>query len=469
MRFDHRRAFNWIAVVAMLSCAPFAKAQKVDLKYSFAPNAVSGFTQVKPGDVYSPERGYGFDLESRVKAVSTRGAGYTTGELPKGFFFSAKVPEGAYLVTVTLGDPAGESTTTVKSETRRLHVESLHTAAGKLETRSFLVHVRRPDYPEGTVAFKDRERLPILYVQWNDNDKTLVPFTELDWDEKLTLAFTDGKPALVSVEITTAPEHVTIYLVGDSTMTDQMMDPIAAWGQMFPRFFKPPVLIANYAECGESAASFFGEKRWPKLMSEIHAGDYVLIQFGINDIRLPEPQIRQYFGQFITDTRAKGAIPVLATSQNLERSQIGTYADVMRQIAREQNAPLLDLNASSATLYPTYAPDVLHSTFFMDGTHHRDYGAYELAKCVVQLCIDAKLPFANYVVDDWKTFDPAHPDPLDVIKFPLDPQLDPARPGGPGTPDRRGMMAGNPPAARGAGGPRRGGPGTQPATQPIGQ
>ena len=189
-------------------------------------------------------------------------------------------------------------------------------------------------------------------MQWTDDYEKLVPFTELDWDEKLTLAFTDAKPALVSVEITTAPEHITVYLVGDSTMTDQMMEPYAAWGQMFPRFFNPPVLIANYAECGESAASFFGEKRWPKLMSEIHAGDYVLIEFGINDRGLATDRINQYFKQFIDDTLRQSAIPVLVTSQQTGKRQIGNYAEVMRQIAKEQNAPLIDLNAMSATLYP---------------------------------------------------------------------------------------------------------------------
>jgi hypothetical protein len=69
-------------------------------------------------------------------------------------------------------------------------------------------------------------------------------------------------------------------------------------------------------------------------------------------------------------------------------------------------------------------------------------GAYELAKCVVQAAIDDKLPFTQYIAPDWTAFDPAHPDAMDEFKLPADPQLDPARPGGPGAPDGRGPMAG---------------------------
>jgi lysophospholipase L1-like esterase len=426
----------------------------VDLKYSFGAGAVSGFTRVKSDSTYSTESGFGYDLETKVKVTP----GSVTGEKGRPILFSAKVPEGAYQVTVTLGNPTSDSTTTIKSETRRLMLEDVHVAAGKTDKRSFLVHVRRPEYPGGSVAFKDREKLPILYVQWDDKSP-LIPFTELDWDEKLTLEFSEPTAAVVSVEITSAPAHTTIYLVGDSTMTDHMMEPYAAWGQMFPRFFKSPVLIANYAECGESAASFIGERRWPKVMSEIHPGDFVLIQMGINDGGLAEDRIRQYFGQFIDDARKKGAIPVLVTSQNLERRQIGNYAEVMRKIAKEQDAPLIDLNAMSVKLYEAIGADNLHNKFFIDGTHHSDYGAYELAKCVVQGVIDAKLPWAQHVVDDWKSFDPSHPDAVESFHMQQDPQLDPARRGGPGAPDNRGPMAG---AVQGA---RRGGPASRPATQ----
>jgi lysophospholipase L1-like esterase len=320
--------------------------------------------------------------------------------------------------------------------------EGLQTEPGKLETRSFLVHVRVPAVPAenggGAVRLKQRESDPVLFVRWDPANKdpaAQIPFSELDWDEKLTLAFTDAKPALCSLEIVPADKHTTVYLIGDSTMTDQMMEPWAAWGQMFPRFFKEPVLIANYAECGETTASFIGEKRWPKVMSEIHEGDYVLMQFGINDRSIALDRFKQYFVQFIDETRAKKANPVLVTSQNLKRldamgkgvQTLGGYPDAMKEVAKDKNVPLIDLNEMSMRFYEAIGPgpDKLDK-LFSDGTHHSDFGAYELAKCVVQGVIDQKLPIAASVIADWKTFDPAKPDPLAAFHMPVDPQWDPA-------------------------------------------
>lgn len=463
MRISVRR---WATLALMLAVlVGEAGAQdKIDLKYSFGSAPMAGFTQVRADDAYTIDRGYGFDLQSKVTVVDRPGkGGFVTGADGRAFFFSAKVPEGEYQVTVTLGDPTSESTTTVKSETRRLMREKVVTRSGEIRKETFLVHVRRPDFPGGTVALKDREKLPILYVQWAATEP-LIPFLELNWDEKLTLAFSDAKPAVVSVEITNAPAHTTIYLVGDSTMTDMMMDPFVSWGQVFPRWFNSPVLIANYAECGESATSFIGERRWAKMMSEIDAGDYVLVQFGINDRTLAEDRIRQLFGQYISDTQAKGAFPVIVTSQNLQRGTLGAYQDVLRALAKEKNVPLIDLNGMSVSLYAGMGEDLPRA--FIDGTHHSGYGAYSVAMCVVQGVIDAKLPLAKHVVADWKPFDPAKPMAAADYKMPTDPQLDPARPGGPGTPDNRGPMAGAVRTPARGGGARGRGPASGPATAP---
>src|SRR5262249_11756896 len=153
----------------------------------------------------------------------------------------------------------------------------------------FLAHVRVPRLPGGgLVRMKPREKEPILYVQWEpEKNSPLIPFLELDWDEKLTLEFSGRHPAVRAVEVVPAERPLTVFIVGDSTPTDQMMEPVGAWGQMLPRWFKPPVVVANYAECGETASGFIAEHRWEKVMSEVREGDTVLIDFGINDRRLP--------------------------------------------------------------------------------------------------------------------------------------------------------------------------------------
>ncbi len=471
------------ALLAIVSPG-FAQTAPLDLKYSFGPQPVTGYTQVKPENVYTKETGFGFDLGSKVKVVGSfvndrspgpNRLGYTTEDNGRGFFFSTKLAPGAYRVTLTLGDGTATSTTTVKSECRRLMLESFHTDRGQLATPSFLVHIRVPQIPQdfggGAVRLKQRESDPILFVRWDSANKdpaAQIPFTELDWDEKLTLAFTGEHPALCGIEITPAETHTTVYLIGDSTMTDQMMEPWAAWGQMLPRFFKEPLLVANYAECGETTASFVGEKRWPKVMSEIHEGDYVFMQFGINDQRMQLDQFKQYFVTFIDDTRAKKANPVLVTSQNLKRlspdgkgmQTLGQFPEAMKQVAKDKGVPLIDLNEMSMRLYGAWGPGAAGiDKAFSDGTHHSDYGAYELAKCVVQGVIDQKLPIAQFVTDDWKPFDPAKPDAIADFKMPLDPQWDPAFDSPTRTsPSGNGVMAGAAPAGGRGGAPRGRGP-----------
>ncbi|HUJ43111.1 MAG TPA: rhamnogalacturonan acetylesterase [Opitutaceae bacterium] len=471
LRRHLRRAEACLAGCA-LAAAAVAAAEKTDLRFFFGPRAVPGFVHVTPDSAYTNERGFGFDLGSEVQVVDRGGAdprmaGFVTGRGGKPFFFSVKLRPGAYRVTVTLGDAAGQSTTTVKSETRRLMLEAVPTAAGDFATRTFLVHLRVPQLPDGTmVKLKPRERDPILYVQWDEN--TRLRFRELDWDEKLTLELSDARPALSAIEIAPADASVTVYLIGDSTVTDQMMEPWGAWGQMLPRWFAPPVLIANYAESGETTASFLAELRWSKVLNELHPGDYVLMQFGINDQRLPLEQFRQIFVQFIKDTRQRGATPVLVTSQNLRRldehgravQTLRGYPDAMREIAREQDVALIDLNAMSMVFYEALGLEKLPRAF-VDGTHQNSYGAYELAKCVVQGIVDGRLPFAKYLVADWRPFDPARPDPLEGFRLPADPQLDPARPGGPGAPDGRGPM--------GADRSPRSAPATPPPAPPAGR
>jgi hypothetical protein len=116
------------------------------------------------------------------------------------------VPEGNYLVTVTLGDPNGTSTTTIKAELRRLMLEHAQTQVGHFATNTFAVNIRRPAISTGgEVRLKDRERTTEIW----------------DWDEKLTLEFNDERPCLRRLEITRADELPTLFLLGDSTVCDQ--------------------------------------------------------------------------------------------------------------------------------------------------------------------------------------------------------------------------------------------------------
>ena len=58
---------------------------------------------------------------------------------------------------------------------------------------------------------------------------------------------------------------------------------------------------------------------------------------------------------------------------------------------------------------------------FQDGTHHNNYGSYQLAKCVVEGIKQNVPDLAKHIVDDFNGFDPDHPDPVDSFTMPASP------------------------------------------------
>jgi lysophospholipase L1-like esterase len=403
---------------------------KASFKFTFAPGKVEpGYTQVPPSAAYTKERGYGFDLGSKVEAVDRGGddalrAGFCTGDKP--FFFSVALPEGNYNVTVTLGDLKGESVTTVKAESRRLMLEEVRTAAGKFESRTFTVNIRTPKIASGgQVKLKDREK------------------DVLHWDDKLTLEFNNTRPCLCALEITKADDAVTVYVLGDSTVTDQPDEPWNSWGQMLPRFFKAGVAVANHAESGESLKSSLNAKRLDKVLSTMKEGDYLLIQFGHNDQKERGEGVGAFttykasLKQYVAEARKRGGIPVLVTPMHRRTfdgsgkvtNSLGDYPEAVRQVAKEEKVPLIDLNAMSKPLYEALGPDGSKKAF-VDNTHHNAYGSYELAKCVVEGIRQNKLDLAKFLADDVKAFDPSKPDPLDAFKVPASPQSTTRKPDG---------------------------------------
>jgi len=103
----------------------------------------------------------------------------------------------------------------------------------------------------------------------------------------LLLALALLAPAVVSA----ADGPPRVYLVGDSTMADKPLDlPERGWGMALGPFFTDPPMIRNHAMNGRSSKSFIAEGRWEKILAELKAGDFVIVQFGHNDEKIDDPK-----------------------------------------------------------------------------------------------------------------------------------------------------------------------------------
>jgi lysophospholipase L1-like esterase len=427
-------AFAWIA-------AP-ASAQAIKYDFGSGPSQ-AGWTRVTPDLAYNDARGFGFKGAPGVVPTAF-GAGV---KASAPFYFRFKVPtEGNWRVTVVLGgDPLAPSLTTINAEIRRLMVLHAATGAGEKKEVMFLVNTRTPKLPDGTtVHLKPRE----------------TQGEALAWDDCITLEFNDAHPAVCSITAQRADDVPTLYLMGDSTMTDQPGMPTTSWGNFLPIFFKNTVAIANHGESGESYHDSRTELRLAKVLSVIKPGDWVITQMGHNDekerSRGPEFGAFKNYAEemrgYTKAIRAKGAHIILVTPMQRHAFANGRvsnthddYPDAVRAVAKELDVPLIDLTAMSDTMMNKMGDKQSWLLFSrgQDATHHSPYGAWELAKCIAQGLRDAKVEPAQWLADDFRGFDPANPDPIESFTVPN--SLSRGGPGGP-----RGAQRGGPPGQRGA-------------------
>jgi lysophospholipase L1-like esterase len=154
---------------------------------------------------------------------------------------------------------------------------------------------------------------------------------------------------------------VRIVLTGDSTVALG-----GGWGAAFCALLTPNVECINVARNGRSSKSYYDEGLWQDALSK-HP-DYILIQFGHNDMpgkgplreTDPETTYAANMRRYIVQARAAGARPVIVTSLSRRSYKDGAlvqdlkaYADAAKRVAREEGAPLIDLNAESVKLLET--------------------------------------------------------------------------------------------------------------------
>ncbi|GAA4155129.1 rhamnogalacturonan acetylesterase [Chryseobacterium ginsenosidimutans] len=410
-------------------------AQQTTFKFDFGGNRTEkGFIQITSTSKFDKEIGYGFMDISNLKSVDNGGnaltGDYITSDKP--FYFSVAIPEGNYDIKLTLGDSKGTSETTVRVENRRLMLDDVKTKENEIVEKSITVHVK-----DSIIRNQSGAQIGIVKLKPRETKY-------LHWDNLLTIEFNNKAPKVCAVIIQPNKTAKTIYITGDSTVVDAQYEPWASWGQMLPYFFVPKeVVIANYAESGETLKAFEDRHRIDKIWNTIKPGDYLFIQFGHNDQKSGNSNksgYRKRLKEWINKAKQLGAIPVLVTSMNRHvfdknNKIVNTLDDfpaAMREIAKEENVYLIDLNTMSKTLFEAMGPENSKKAFvyypansysnqpnvLADDTHFNTYGAYELAKCVVKSIVDQKLPLSKFVSKNYKGFDPKKPDAVEKFHWP---------------------------------------------------
>jgi lysophospholipase L1-like esterase len=428
-----------IAVATLLFLAlQYGKTQSgtFNLKFDMGNGLLQpGWLPVTCDTDYDSVRGYGFLSDSQMENV-TRAIDnpvlqdFCTSSRP--FRFIVNVPEGNYSVRLTFGDALEETCTTVKAESRRLMLESVETVPGGYITKTILVNVRTPVITPGlTIRLKPRE----------------INF--MNWDHKLELEFNNSTPCINAIEISKAENVRTVFLAGNSTVVDQEYEPWCSWGQMITSFLTDDVVVVNLAESGETLKSFKGENRLKKLLEMLTPGDYVFIEFGHNDQKPQSPDyVKPFEGykdelkDYIMQIKDHGGRSVLVSPVQRRKfdstgriiNTHGDYPFAMHETADEEGVPFIDLNGMSKVLFETLGEEGSKRAFvhypansfpgqeaqFADNSHFSPYGAYELAKCILQGICDTNIDLKECIIN-FDSYDPGKPDPYEDFKVPTSP------------------------------------------------
>lgn len=209
-------------------------------------------------------------------------------------------------------------------------------------------------------------------------------------------------------------KKIKIWLCGDSTMAikETKAYPETGWGMPFVWFFDSTVTVENKAKNGRSTKTFITENIWQSVMDNAAEGDYVFIQFGHNDevkekvktYTTPE-EYKANLTRFVTEARAKNAIPVLLTPVTRrgfdsagQVKETHTYSGYVREVAAEQKVLLIDMDETSKALLQQFGKEYSKLLYLQlkpgehpnypdgkeDNTHFNELGARLMAQLVLQ-------------------------------------------------------------------------------------
>lgn len=249
-------------------------------------------------------------------------------------------------------------------------------------------------------------------------------FSWIGFTVALSLCWLTAGAAAQNQPAAPGPSIPSLFIVGDST-AHVAPDPSlgdkqrVGWGTPFPAWFDPAKIhVVNAAVAGRSSRTFITEGKWDAVVAQLHAGDFVLINFGHNDPgeigtgkdrgslpgigddtrEITKPDGSQetvhtfgwYLRKYIADTRAKSATPILisVTPRNIwtdgkVEMGLGHFREWTAEIARQEHVAYVDLTQIVGRQYEKLGPEKVATFFPLDHTHTDQAGAELNARSVV--------------------------------------------------------------------------------------
>jgi len=227
--------------------------------------------------------------------------------------------------------------------------------------------------------------------------------------------------------------NVSVYIAGDSTVSEYTLDPQdpkswAGWGQMLGPSYTTRVKVLNKAVGGRTARRFIQEGSLAAILKLIQPADYLLVQFGTNDsnttakytlegVEYPyfaaaDTDFKSYLQQYIDGALEKKAIPVLVTPPPRNSAyckgprSLGNYGQAMLDLGKAGSVAVVDLGLETHAYLSAICPKPTTATqemFFkinaddsIDGTHFQENGARIMAGFVADGIDEAKLGLSAY-------------------------------------------------------------------------
>jgi lysophospholipase L1-like esterase len=236
-----------------------------------------------------------------------------------------------------------------------------------------------------------------------------------------------------------AAAPITVWMAGDSTMANPSATCPVGWGSQFGALFTSDATVKNLAVAGRSIQTWLYEgnvtatkgsdgecvlsqntysTRWNQMLTGMKAGDYLVVQFGINDGDTACPRhvgtarYQQLMTMMAQAALARGAHPLLLTAVAAITCSGSTattnrgFVTQTRAAATATGSPLIDLQSLSVARYNRlrfcpnngdYTSGALGAFFCNDHTHFEAYGAQQIAALVAGALRSQGIPLASYL------------------------------------------------------------------------